>query len=203
MSVENAHFVRGNADREVVAAYDAGLSFDPEEEQPARRAGGWAAQQLSRRHRDFVASFQDVVTLEVDGLGETLFCHGSPRSEDEIITQLTPEDRLVEFLSATREHVVVCGHTHMQFDRRCGETRVLNAGSVGMPYEGRRGAFWLLLGPDADFRRTEYDVDGFVAQVRESDYFDADDLAAILLTPPSPDEVAAFFEGIGPEPTLG
>jgi predicted phosphodiesterase len=204
MSLENAYFVQGNADRELVTAFDEGLKYDPDEDHLARRAGGWVAERLSRDQRDFAASFEDTVTLDVDGLGPTLFCHGSPRSDSEIITKLTPEERLAEFVSRTQEHVVVCGHTHMQFDRRVGGTRVLNAGSVGMPYEGKRGAFWLLLGPDANFRRTDYDVEAFVARMRaEADYFEADDFAAMLLRPLNPDEVAAFFEGIGPEPSLG
>ena len=76
---------------------------------------------------------------EVDGLGPVLFCHGSPRSDTEIITALSPPERLAPMLDGVAEDVVVCGHTHHQFDRaECGK-RVLNAGSVGMPYEDERG----------------------------------------------------------------
>ena len=35
-----------------------------------------------------------------------------------------------------------------------------------MPYEGRRGAYWALLGPDIEFRRTEYDVEATVAAIQ-------------------------------------
>jgi hypothetical protein len=42
----------------------------------------------------------------------------------------------------------------MQFDRTIAGTRVLNAGSVGMPYEDEPGAYWLL---DLEHRRTTYD----------------------------------------------
>jgi predicted phosphodiesterase len=193
-----AHFVRGNADREIVAVYDAGLPLDPSDESPARQAAARVVPRLTQEDRDFLASFRETVVLDVDGLGPTLFCHGSPRSDEEIITQLTPEDRLQEFVGDVDEGVVVCGHTHMQFERVVGGTRILNAGSVGMPYEGKRGAFWLLLGPDVDFRQTQYDVEA--AAERLASDADGENLSALLLRPPRPDEVAAFFEGVGPEP---
>jgi putative phosphoesterase len=200
-SVDNASFVRGNADREVVAAFDAGTPFDPDAPMSAAKAGAWVTERLTVEDRDFLAAFQDTVVLDVDGLGETLFCHGSPRSDEEIITHLTPEERLAEFLADTDQRVVVCGHTHMQFERTVGGTRVLNAGSVGMPYQGQPGAFWLLLGPEPKFRRSEYDVDAFVGRVGAAGYYD-DELGPLLLRPPSADETAAFFEGLGPEPQV-
>jgi predicted phosphodiesterase len=198
--LQNAHYVRGNADRDLVDAMESGRRLDAPGLAPGQRGNAWIAPQLGDEDRDFLAAFRDTVVLEVDGLGETLFCHGSPRSDEEVITHLTPEDRLAEFLGETDQRVVVCGHTHMQFQRNSGETAVLNAGSVGMPYQGQRGAFWLLLGPEPDFRRTEYDVDAFVERLRATDYPDADDFATILQRPYEPDAVAAFFEGIGPEP---
>ena len=61
----------------------------------------------------------------------------------------------------------MCGHTHMQYDRTLSNgLRIVNPGSVGMPYEGRPGAYWALLGPDVEFRRTEYDVEAAVAAIR-------------------------------------
>jgi diadenosine tetraphosphatase ApaH/serine/threonine PP2A family protein phosphatase len=93
--------------------------------------------------------------LDVDGLGPTLFCRGSPRDDEELLTALTPERRWRPALEGVAEEVVVCGHTHAQFDRQLGSWRVINAGSVGLPYEGRAGAHWLLLGPDVEHRRTD------------------------------------------------
>ena len=169
--------------------------------QPAAKSAAWVAERITPADRDFLAAFEATVTLDVDGLGETLFCHGSPRSDLEIITHLTPDDRLAEFLTGTEPGIVVCGHTHMQFERELAGTRILNAGSVGMPYQGERGAFWLLLGPDAEFRRSDYDVDAFALRLEAAGYFD-DELAPLLLRPPQADETAAFFEGTGPEPQL-
>ena len=135
-------WVRGNADREVVDFFDRG-DTDPSAHPPddaAARSDAFTAGQITRAHRDLLAGFEDVVRL--DG---ALYCHGSPRRDDEIITALTPAERLEPMLDGVDEELVVCGHTHHQFELRAGHRRVVNAGSVGMPYEGVAGAFWLLV----------------------------------------------------------
>ena len=190
---DQAHFIRGNADRELVSAYDSRLPFNPAEENPARFFSSWSAQQIDQSQRNFLASFEERVVLEVLGLGRVLFCHGSPYSDEQIITMLTPEERLEKILTGVSEKVVVCGHTHHQFDRQAAGYRVINAGSIGMPYEGRAGAYWALLGPEVNLRRTEYDFERAVEQALSAGYPDAS-YRETLLTPPKPDQVAAFFE---------
>jgi putative phosphoesterase len=193
MALENALFVRGNADREAVEAWDEGRPFDPElDEHPARKNGAWVAEQISQEQRDFIAGFEDNVVLEVDGLGPVVFCHATPWDDLPIFTVLTPEERLRGLLAGVEQAVVVCGHTHMQFDRRLDGVRVVNAGSVGMPYEGRRGAFWTMLGPDVEAHCTEYDVERALERFRP--YWDFEDLADQLLNPRQPREIAEFFE---------
>ncbi len=191
-----ARYVRGNADREVVDAYDRAAIDINAVDDPARRAAAFAASRIARPHRDFLAGFAPNVTLEVDGLGPTLFCHGSPRSDTEIITRITPEDRLREVLGGVEAPVVVGGHTHQQFDRSIGRWRFVNAGSVGVPYEGRPGAYWALLGPDVQLRRTECDdLQETVDELRAGGFPDLDEmLKESLLEPADPDEVSEFFE---------
>lgn len=190
---KRACFVRGNADREVVAAFDGvplvnGL---PEEVQMIT---AWTAQQLERKHRDFLASFEKHIILNVDGLGDALFCHGSPRSDEEILTAATPDQRLQAALAGVEQAVVVCGHTHMQFDRQFGKIRVVNAGSVGMPY-GEPGAYWLWLGPQVTLRRTHYDLEKAAHLIRATEYPQAEDFAAHnVLQPPTAAEATAIFE---------
>jgi predicted phosphodiesterase len=189
--------LRGNADRQLVQAYDEGRRPQDvqHESDPWLRRDAWDAEQISREQRDFLAGLPEHVELWIDGLGPTLFCHGSPRSDEEIITPATTEERLAEILAAVEAPIVVCGHTHMQFDRRHGTTRVVNAGSVGMPYEGRPGAYWALLGPDVELRRTAYDFDAAAEAVRKSGYPDAEQhVIDLFVEQPGRDEVAAFFE---------
>jgi predicted phosphodiesterase len=186
-------WVRGNADREVVAHFDRGdtdhTAYGPDA--PAQRADAFTAARITHVHRDLMAAFEEVVRL--DG---ALYCHGSPRSDDEIITALTPEKRLEPMLAGVREPLVICGHTHHQFELRAGPQRVVNAGSVGMPYEGERGAFWLLVADgEPELRRTEYDVDAAMAVLRASGFPDVDELIReSLLEPVEAASVARFFE---------
>ena len=96
------------------------------------------------------------MTLRMPHLGSVLFCHATPRDDNEIFTSRTAETILLPIFDAANADVVVCGHTHMQFDRMVGKTPVVNAGSIGMPF-GTPGAHWLLLGPEIELRHTNYD----------------------------------------------
>jgi predicted phosphodiesterase len=186
---EPVHWVRGNSEREAVAAYDD----PPGSDDAVGRASAWSARALDQRWRDELAAWP--ISLEVDGVR---FCHGSPRRDDEILTRLTPDEALLDALGATSERLVVGGHTHQQMVRRLGDTgrTYANAGSVGMPYEGRPGAFWLLV-EDGEpvLRETGYDLDDALAELRASGFADVEDqLTESLLEPADPDQVAAFFE---------
>ena len=187
--------VMGNGDRQMVEDFDAGRTPSDSDDEMMRTML-WAVSRIDRSDRDFLAAFAPTVSLDVDGLGPTLFCHGSPRGDEERITRATPDERLAPMLEGVDERVIVCGHTHQQFDLRCGEQRVLNAGSIGMPYEGTAAAFWLLLGPDAELRRTEYDVPAAVETMRASRMPDVDRvlLQESLIEPADPDWVTNYFE---------
>jgi len=196
--------LRGNADREVVTAFDRRFASaapsaeeaSAEDAYQAVRQAEWPSEQLERAQRDFLAGLPKQRTLRLEGLGAVLFCHATPRSDEEIFTPLTPQERLEAIFAGTEHDLVVCGHTHMQFERRVGQTRILNAGSVGMPYADQPGAYWLWLGPEAAvFRHTAYDLEAAARQVRESGYPEADSFVAEnLLTVPTAAEAAEIFE---------
>ncbi|HEV2756313.1 MAG TPA: metallophosphoesterase family protein [Actinomycetota bacterium] len=187
-----ALYVRGNADRSVAALG---------EEMPewVAEVTRWCHERLDEAQRAFLLDQSESVTVTVEGLGDVLFCHGSPRSDDESLTVLTPEARLRDAVAGVSAPVVVCGHTHMQFDRSAGATRVVNAGSVGMPYEGARGAYWALLAETVSLRRTDYDYDAASAAVAASGCPYAEEMAKDVLAPPERDAVARQFEGLAPE----
>jgi predicted phosphodiesterase len=192
---DRAVFVRGNGDRWVVEAFDAPGSMSDGDEHPGRPWAAWTAEAIDRRDRDLLASFAERAVLDVDGLGPTLFCHGSPRGDEELVTTLTPERRWRPALEGVAEAVVVCGHTHAQFDRQLGPWRLVNAGAVGLPYEGHAGAYWLLLGPDVEHRRTDYDFDRAIAAMSAGGNPDTDRLLSeSLVKPRDPREVAELFE---------
>lgn len=189
---DRARFIRGNCDRLVVDAFDGRpLSHLPAE---VRASFEWTAAQLDARHRDFLAALSTTLVTEVRGLGAVCFCHATPRSDEEIITVRTPAERLRAVLGGVSEGVVVCGHTHMQFDRRVGGVRLVNAGSVGMPF-GAPGAHWLRLGPDVEALHTRYDLERCAESVRATSYPQRAEFASRnVLSPPSELEMLAVFE---------
>ena len=129
------------------------------------------------------------MAFEIPGLDKVLFCHGTSRNENEIFTRLTSEERLKPVFEGIDASVVVCGHTHMQFDRMVGKIRVVNAGSVGMPF-GDPGAYWLLLGPGVELRCLKCDFDGAAKRIRTTNYPQAEEFATnYVLQPPSEKEM--------------
>jgi putative phosphoesterase len=171
-------WVRGNADRNV---------------------RGWAAERLSEQERSFLTTLPATQSLEVDGLGTVLFCHSTPRSDEVYFLETTDEEVAAGILGELEEPVAVCGHTHMQFDREIRGTRVVNAGSVGMPYEAEPGAYWALLGPQVELRRTAYDVEAAIEAILATGWPEADEFTREnVRTVPSRAEALSVFEpGVG------
>jgi predicted phosphodiesterase len=184
-------FIRGNGDREVLAQR-AGVETGAIPE-PFREVMRWVAQELSPEHERLLASWPATLRVGIPGLGDVLFCHATPRSDTEIFTRLTPEDSLLPIFEGLDVPVVVCGHTHMQLDRTIGGIRVVNAGSVGMPF-GEPGADWLLLGPGVQLRHTSYDLTQAAERIRGTKYPQAQEFAARnVLQPPSEEEILKTF----------
>jgi predicted phosphodiesterase len=153
----------------------------------------WNAEQLDSEQQRFLESWPKTVRLEIPGCGGMLFCHATPRDENEIFTRSTSEDRLRPLFAGIQADVVVCGHTHMQFDRLVGGIRVVNAGSVGMPF-GPPGADWLLIGREIQLRHTSYDLSMAAERIGATGYPQADAFAAHnVLKPPSEADMLAAF----------
>jgi len=185
------HFIQGNADREVLALRaGAKTGRFPES---WRATMQWTADQLDDHAARVMSSWAPTLRLHKPPLGSVLFCHATPRNDTEIFTRVTAEERLVPIFAPTRAAIVVCGHTHMQFDRRVGQTRVLNAGSVGMPFQ-EPGAYWLLLDTDVELRHTRYDLDEAAERIRATGYPQADEFAERnVLHPPSERETLESY----------
>ena len=145
---DRVHWLRGNADREITPA-EKGLA--------PSHVMDWVRAQLSEEQVAFLYGLPPSVTLDVDGLGRVLFVHATPRNDIDIFTERTPEESVAPCFAGVDAELVVCGHTHTQFARRIAGVRVVNAGSVGMPYEDEPGAYWTLLGPGVEPRRSAYE----------------------------------------------
>lgn len=141
-------WIRGNADREL----------DPSEQGIAPpHVIAWVRHQLTAEQIAFLHDKPERIELDVDGVGTVLFCHATPRNDTEVFIEGTSDESVRPLFDGVTADVVVCGHTHMQFRRLVAGITVVNAGSVGMPYEAAPGAYWALLGPEIEHRRTEYD----------------------------------------------
>jgi predicted phosphodiesterase len=184
-------FLRGNGEDAVLTRMAGREPLEVPEQ--AREAVRWVATQLGPVERRLIASWPLILQVAMPELGDVLFCHATPRRNTEIFTRLTPENRLLPIFGRLDVPLVVCGHTHMQFDRAVGVTRIVNAGSVGMPF-GKTGAHWLVLEGDVSFRHTPYDLPGAAARIRSTSYPGADEFAERnVLHPPSEDGMLAIL----------
>ncbi len=167
-------WVRGNCDR------------DPSE---------WVRRRVAKQRAAWLAELPTTVTIDVDGLGAVCFCHGSPRSDEDIVTAASTVARIEPMLEGVDEALIVSGHTHVQFDRTVANRRLVNAGSVGMPYQGDSGwAYWSVLGPTVEHRRSAFDASALATALRESGYPNPE-----WFEPESPENAAAEYEQMAQE----
>ena len=184
-------FIIGNGDRETLAAKRDGVSSAVP--QYFHEAMAWNAAQISATDARAIEKWPLTRRLHVGGIGDVLFCHATPRNDSEIFMRTTSDATLLPIFDPLHVHAVVCGHTHMQHDRTVGTTRVINAGSVGASFQGP-GAYWALLGPTVQLRRTYYDVEKAAARVRATAYPQAEQFAATsILEPPTEEATLKLF----------
>ena len=190
---ERAVWVRGNCERNLVEVFDGMYAMAGAEHEAGTV---WCGRQLTREWRDRLAALPLTVRLDVDGLGPVLFCHATARDDEEIVLVDSPMEWFAEGFGRVEEPTVVCGHTHMPFDRLADGRRIVNPGSVGMPY-GPAGAaaYWALLGPDVRLRRTPYDARAAAERMRPSGWPGRDAFVEenVLHGPPSDAEALAIF----------
>ncbi len=190
------HWIRGNGERAL--GPDAGDAVMGGE--GAEAALDFTASQLSEEDRRSLSQLPETMKLEVDGLGETLFCHASPRNDLDIVTPGTPVARFETLLEGVPQRVVVAGHTHIQLDRTVDGVRWINPGSIGMPYESAVAAFWAVLGPDVEFRRTPFDTERSAGALLASDWPEAQSFVAENVRAAVPrEEAITLFEQIAVE----
>jgi putative phosphoesterase len=182
-------WVRGNGEREVAEA--VGAPPPAEDDLVGRFAAITAAELGDARSR---ALGELPLTLELDGV---LYCHASPRRDDEMLTRLSPDERWAEALAEVDAAVVVAGHTHQQDDRVVGGVRLLNAGSVGLPYEGDGAARWLWVSDGVpELRSTAYDAAAAGERMLAAGWPDERSIGAALIDPVEPIVVTRLFEGL-------
>jgi nitroimidazol reductase NimA-like FMN-containing flavoprotein (pyridoxamine 5'-phosphate oxidase superfamily)/predicted phosphodiesterase len=144
---ERAVWLRGNCDRELSEPGAGSASLDVLD---------WVRDRLTAEQISFLHDLPSTVALPVDGLGEVLFCHATPQNDVDFFTDITPELQVAPAFTDVAAPTVVCGHSHLQFERDLAGKHIVNPGSVGMAYEDEPGAYWALLGPQIELRRSTF-----------------------------------------------
>jgi len=153
-----------------------------------RDQGDWSGAQLTEPDKAFLRQLQSQLELDLGGT-KVLCVHGSPRSVVEDIHATTSDEEVAQMFNGTRPAVLAAGHTHVQLARLHGSTLIVNPGSVGLPYETAPAAYWAMLGPDVELRRTDYDVEDAIARMRATDDPRVEVVVELMANPPRQDEV--------------
>lgn len=194
------HWVRGNGEREAAEAAEAAASgpasgtgaesIPPDD--PARLTAAITAKALGAELSSWLGTLP--TTVELDGV---LYCHASPRSDEEMLTRISPAARWAEALANVEHGLVVGGHTHQQDDRVVGTVRFVNAGSVGLPYEGDAAARWAWIQDGTpELRHTTYDGAAAGRRMLAAGWPDQDSIHGGLVDPVDPMFVTKLFEGV-------
>ncbi len=175
-------FILGNSESDVLRCIEGKPinALSKRAEEVAR----WITLQLSTSQKIFLSTWTPTTKIATDKWGEILFCHGTPRSNTEIFTQRTSHKNLSSIFESISSSLVVCGHTHMQFDIHFNNKRIVNAGSVGMPF-GETGADWLSIDDEIHLMHTDYDTDEAARRIKQSDYPGVEDFVSnnVLASP--------------------
>jgi predicted phosphodiesterase len=186
------YFLLGNAEADILSCWQTGVSHGLSAK--ADEEAKWLVKKLPNKQLEFLSTWSDTVKLELRGLGNVLFCHATALSNTLVFTQNTSEEKVRGFFASAEAKTIICGHTHMQFERSVGEKRIYNSGSVGMPF-GEKGAHWLILDERVHFKCTEYNYAKAAQLIQQSDYPDAEGFTSgNVLSTPTQEEALAFLE---------
>ncbi|HEY3725579.1 MAG TPA: metallophosphoesterase family protein [Solirubrobacteraceae bacterium] len=183
----DVYWVRGNGERETAAAVDGPRPLEGDD---AAEVSAFTAQQLGPERAGSLGELP--LSVMVDGV---LFCHATPRSDEEMVTRISPPERWSEVLADVDAALVVAGHTHQQDDRIVSGVRFVNAGSVGLPYEGDGDARWLWIEDGLpELRCTTYDAAAAGRRMRDACPALAESANASLIEPIEAIAVTRMFE---------
>jgi putative phosphoesterase len=179
-------WLRGNGEREVADA----AGRDPATDDLTARTAAITARELGQARARALGELP--LTVELDGI---LFCHASPRRDDEMLTRLSTALRFNDALRDVEVGLIVAGHTHQQDDRIIAGKRFVNAGSVGLPYEGDGAARWLWIDDRApELRITAYDAASAGARFLAGGWPDEQSVRAALIDGNEPIVITRMFE---------
>lgn len=186
--LSSAFYVRGNTDRYLTEGNYPGQPHGTDWQAQVLDSFPWTARALGRSGLNFLASLPARQLLRLSPQHTILAVHGSPRSDEENIRPDTPVAELVPMINGQAYNLLLCAHTHLPCDRMVAGRRVVNVGSVGLPFDGDPRASYALvnLRPGGEyflqFRRVSYDIEEVVRQLMAFNHPTADVSAYNLRT---------------------
>ena len=133
----------------------------------------WTQETLRREHLETIRVLPAELRVALDGLPPLRIVHGIPGDVFRGIFPFTPGDAVADAMRTVDEPFVIMGHTHRPLDRSVRRWRILNGGSVGLPYNGDTRAQYLILEGERGkwtpiFRQVEFDRSGLRARFESS-----------------------------------
>jgi len=154
---------------------DCGCAYKTDE---ARKMGeqsiAWTNAHTTDDNKAFLRDLPAHRPLQI-GEHKILLVHGSPRKINEYLYEDRSDASLDRLMDGIDADVLVCGHTHLPYDRVLPSgRRIINAGSVGKPKDNKPDACYLVLSDEngdlnAQFVRVPYDVERAAQAVEAAD----------------------------------
>jgi putative phosphoesterase len=172
--------VRGNYDHMFTRKSRANWEAKSYKHELALRAYEYDCERLSGADQAWLGNLPTEHRAEVDGVAVELF-HAGPDSLNEIVWPWAPLEDLCRLRSDEATQLVLFGHVHHAFVRQAEGCLVVNAGSVGGPYDGDSRASYAVVDINqgslaVQLRRVAYDVDRTIQIARERSMPDLDAL---------------------------
>lgn len=172
----NVPTIMGNYDQGVgISSNDCGCAYrTPEAQALGERSIAWSNAHVTDAHKRYLRNLPMTMQITI-GKSNVLLVHGSPRKINEYLYEDRPESSVQRLFDSTGADIIICGHTHLPYDRTLTSgKRLINAGSVGKPKDNDNRAGFLLLTEDdgeikAEMVRVAYDVETAVSLIHATD----------------------------------
>jgi putative phosphoesterase len=154
-------FLKKEMDVGVIGNHDNALAFDvdcgcrDDFRKFSHETRAWHKTLVTEDDRKFLRSLPQLNYIHVDGLSLFL-AHATPQGD---LYQYLGEDEVETAMKGIQAHIVLLGHTHIQFKKQLDSTLVVNPGSVGLARDGGQACYAFLRDGTIEFHRVKYDVE--------------------------------------------
>ncbi|PYZ94562.1 YfcE family phosphodiesterase [Salipaludibacillus keqinensis] len=160
----DAKVIKGNADEWIVRGVREGevpskaLSMMQAEQ-------GWAKGKLTEDDLLYLDQLPKTLEIPLSNQKQIFACHATPTSMFDVISDQASNDDYQTYVQANeRADYYVYGHIHLPFMRSFSGKKVINTGSVGLPFDGDPRASYVVFDrsqkdAQVQFRRVQYDIE--------------------------------------------